>query len=67
VVYVASGQGKARLYALRASNGKKLWSSRAGVGGFNLETGVTTSPVVVNGMVYAGYFKLYVFALKPGR
>jgi glucose dehydrogenase len=67
VVYVASGKGQARLYALRASNGKKLWSSRAGVGGFNLETGVTTSPVVVNGMVYAGYFKLYVFALKPGR
>ena len=55
VVYVGARTGSGKLYALRASNGQKLWTSRAGVGG---------SPVVANGMVYAGSGNLYAFHLK---
>ena len=45
VVHIGSADGK--VYALNASNGRKLWS-------YTLGEGVYFSPVVVNGVVYVG-------------
>jgi len=57
VVYVGSLDNL--LYALDARTGTKLWN-------FATWSGITTSPVVANGMVYVGSNggKLYAFHLQ---
>ena len=54
VAYIGSSDGN--LYALNASTGAKLWSY-AGPGG-------ESSPVVVNGVVYATGSYVYAFGLN---
>jgi outer membrane protein assembly factor BamB len=57
VVYIGSEDD--HVYALNAKTGRKLWRYAAG-------SGVGTSPVVANGMMYVGSDggKVYAFGLK---
>jgi outer membrane protein assembly factor BamB len=54
VVYVGTGDGY--VYALKASDGTRLWRYLTG--------GAVSTPTVVNGVVYIGSADGYVYALK---
>ena len=66
VIYTGSWNGN--VYALNATNGAKLWSYYIGVGAPSLSAipppAFTSSPAVVNGIVYVGSFDDNVYALN---
>jgi len=57
---VVVGSEDGRLYLLRLSDGKQVWS-------YEIGQPVTSSPAVANGMVVVGSDDGYVYAFNAGR